>query len=93
MVSTASVEKPSGSARRIATSPTARATWRISWARTASIAAMKNSITGASTAAAPTAPWRPLSPAAKPRRSPPDWLQARTVKPASQSRAARLATT
>jgi transposase-like protein len=34
MVRTASVEKPSGSARRIATSPTARATRRISWART-----------------------------------------------------------
>ncbi len=93
MVSTASVEKFSGSASRIATSPTARATSRISWARTASMPVIRNSTTGPASAAAPTVAWSGVRPVRKPFRSPPDWFQARSARPATQRIAASAAST
>ncbi|GJE72315.1 hypothetical protein CHKEEEPN_3869 [Methylorubrum podarium] len=92
MVSTASVEKLSGSASRIATSPTARATRRISWARTASIAVIRNSTIGPAMAVATTAAWSAVSPVTKVFRSPPDWFQASATRPLSQRKEAMAAT-
>ncbi len=93
MVSTASVEKVSGSARRMATSPTARATRRISWARTASIAVMRNRTIGPATAVATTAAWRAVKPVTNAFRSPPDWFQASAIRPLSHRNEAMPAST
>ena len=86
------MEKFSGSASRIATSPTARATRRISWARTASIPMMRNSTVGPTTTVAATAAWRAVKPRAKPLRSPPDWFQANARSAPAQASVATMAT-